>query len=191
MEHLSKILYLDVETTGLDPIKHDIVQIAGIVEIDGEIKEEFDFKCCPVCSKNSDPRALEVHKYTLEEIKNFQPYQSVYDALISLFDKYINKYNKADKFIPAGYNIDFDVRFLFEFFKKNGNPYCGAYLDYHKIDPMPVLMMLDLKGTLKLKGFKLTDVCDQLGIQLELAHNALSDIRSTRELCYKVLDYLK
>ena len=32
---MRKVLWLDIETTGLDPERHGIVQIAGIIEIDG------------------------------------------------------------------------------------------------------------------------------------------------------------
>ena len=188
---MKKIFYFDVETTGLDCIKNDIIQLAGIIEIDGEIKEEIEFKCQPTSYENISQEALNVHGFNLDTIKGFPDHKECYDYLLTIFDKYINKYDKQDKFIPAGYNVNFDVGFLFEYFKKHGNPYCGAYLDYHKLDPMPVLLMLDLKGTLKLKGFKLTEVCDQLGIKLDKAHDALSDIRSTRELCKKILEYLK
>jgi len=188
---MSKIFYFDVETTGLDPIKNDIIQLAGIIEIDGVVKEEIEFKCQPTSYKDISWEALNVNGATLDKIKTFSDHSECYDYLLAIFDKYINKFDKKDKFIPAGYNVSFDIGFLFEWFKKHNNKYCGAYIDYHKIDPMPVLLMLDLKGTLKLNGFKLTEVCDQLGIELSGAHDALNDIRSTRELCKKVLTYLK
>lgn len=187
---MKKVLYFDCETTGLDPIKNDIIQIAGIIEIDGIIKEEFDYKCQPVNMENIDQKSLDIHKITLEQLKSFQPHQSVYGALISLFDKYINKYNKKDKFIPAGYNVGFDVAFLFSFFEKHGNSYCGAYLDYHKLDPLPILLMLDIKGSLKLDSFKLEQICKTFEISIT-AHNALSDIQATREIIQKVMTYFK
>ena len=188
---MGKILYFDTETTGLDPVKNDIIEIAGIVEIDGVIKEEFDFKCQPFSFTNVDQKALDVHGLTLDQIKEFQTPKEAYASLIVIFDKYINKFNKKDKFIPAGYNVGFDVAFLFSFFTKSGNPYCGAYLDYHKVDPLPVLLMLDLKGSLMFDGFKLTEVCMALDIPLEDAHNALSDVRATRKVIQKVMTYLK
>ena len=185
-----KILFFDVETTGLDAKKQDIIQIAGIVEIDGEVKEEFNFTCQPFSYANIEQRALDVHGRGVEELKTYQPPQEMYQKLIKIFDKYIDRYNKDDKFIPAGYNVSFDVNFLFEFFKKNDNPYCGAYLDHHKLDPMPVLIMLDLKGTLKLNSYKLANIANDFGIEIS-AHDAMSDIRATREVCQKVMEHLK
>jgi DNA polymerase III epsilon subunit-like protein len=37
---LKKTLYIDTETTGTDPAKHGLIQLACIAEIDGEVAEE-------------------------------------------------------------------------------------------------------------------------------------------------------
>ena len=47
-----KILWLDTETTGLNTDKCDLIQLAGIVIIDGEEKERFNFYCQPVNWEN-------------------------------------------------------------------------------------------------------------------------------------------
>ena len=44
---MKKLLYFDTETTGLDPVRNGIIQIAGIIVIDGEVKEEFNIKMQP------------------------------------------------------------------------------------------------------------------------------------------------
>lgn len=43
-----KILYFDVETTGTDSSKHEITQLAIIVEVDGVVKEEVNWRCQPI-----------------------------------------------------------------------------------------------------------------------------------------------
>ena len=53
-----KLLWLDVETTGLNKEKCDIIQIAGIVVIDGEEKERFNFKCQPINWENIEPTSI-------------------------------------------------------------------------------------------------------------------------------------
>ena len=45
--NVKKALYFDVETTGLNPYKNDIIQFACLVEINGEVKEEFETKVAP------------------------------------------------------------------------------------------------------------------------------------------------
>lgn len=42
-----KILFFDCETTGIDPKKNAIHQLSGIMDIDGIIKETFDYKIKP------------------------------------------------------------------------------------------------------------------------------------------------
>ena len=40
------------------------------------------------------------------------------------------------------------------------------------------------------RSHKLVDVCKHFGIELD-AHDALSDIKATRQLIYKLMEYLK
>ncbi|MDZ7795548.1 MAG: hypothetical protein U5N56_00180 [Candidatus Marinimicrobia bacterium] len=52
-----KFLYFDVETTGLNPAKHDITQLSGLIEIDGEVVDGFNFNLKPYDFTVIDPRA--------------------------------------------------------------------------------------------------------------------------------------
>ncbi len=112
-----KVLYFDVETTGTDPKVNDIVQLSGLIEIDGKIKEKFDFKMRPQDNglpgfiKNAivDPEALAINGLTEEEIWNFADPKEVHKEIVKIFAKYIDKYDKSDKFYPAGYNVRFDL----------------------------------------------------------------------------------
>ena len=64
-----KTIYFDCETTGLNPIKNDIIQIAGIIEDEGKEIEKFNIKIQPTNWHNIDERALEVNKLTIEQLK--------------------------------------------------------------------------------------------------------------------------
>ena len=178
---MNKVLYFDVETTGLDPVKQDIIQIAGLIEIDNVVVEEFEFKVAPVNPENATPEALDVHGYDLVTIMQFPPHSHVYNSLIELFSKYIDKYNKADKFTPAGYNVRFDMDFLKNFFLKHNDKYFGSWFNYKMVDPLPVLHYAEWAQKISLENYKLVTVCERFGIELQ-AHDALSDIRATREV---------
>ena len=118
-----KKLYFDVETTGTNPEKHGLIQFSGIIEINGEIKEKFDFNIKPFESDLIEEKALIVNNKTKEEIKSFPEPNFIKKEIITIFDKYIDKYNREDKFIPIGYNVSFDINFLITFFKKLNDNY--------------------------------------------------------------------
>lgn len=187
---MSKIFYFDVETTGLDPQKNDIIQLGYIVEINGQVKKEGEFKLQPINYATINKAALEVNKTTIEDLKTYPQPQLVHRQIVSLLDKYVDKYNKNDKFIVAGYNVDFDLGMFEEFFKKNNHKYFWSYFDYHKLDPITFIFMLEYKGLIKLESHKLVNVCKYFGIEIN-AHDALSDIKATRALIYKLMEYLK
>lgn len=182
-----KVLWVDVESTGLDPVKNDIVSIALMAEIDGEIKGKLYLEIQPHSYDNIEDQALEVNGFTREQLKTFLPPLEAHKKIVNFLSKYINKFNKKDKFQPSGYNVVFDVDMLGEFFKKCNDRYYGSFIDYHKFDVATLVQFLHLKGAIKLDSYRLENVCNYFGITLK-AHNAKEDIQATRELCYKILN---
>ena len=185
-----KLFYFDVETTGLDCNKHDIIQLAYLIEIDGEIREEGNLKCQPFSYNTIDSKALEINRSSVDNLRKLPTPQVIYNQLIKRLDKYVDKYNKEDKFSPAGFNVRFDVDFLKQFFCKNNNKYYGAYFDYHLLSVDVLLHLFDYKGLIKLENYKLVTMAKHFGINFN-AHDALSDIKVTRKVLYKLFDYIK
>jgi len=185
-----KIFWFDTETTGLDPVKNDILTLAGVLEIDGKIVKSIDLKMQPFNYDNISKEALEVNGLTIEQIKTFDEPKMAYKKLVFFLNGCVNRYNKNDKMIPAGYNVNFDVNFLFEFFKKCNNPYCGSYLDYHKLDVASLVLFFKIHGIFDFYGFKLEKVAAQLKIPLD-AHDAKEDILATRQVYYKLMDKIE
>lgn len=180
-----KILYFDTETTGLNPEKHAMIQIAGILEIDGKEEARFDFTLRPFENDLIDDKALEVHGRTRDEIMTYPSPGDVYKDIVSFFSRYIDKYDPKDKFYPAGYNVRFDLDFLSSFFRKNGDVYFGSFCNWKAIDALPIMHFFDAMGYVHYENYKLETVCEKLGINIQ-AHDALSDIRATRELIKKL-----
>ena len=185
-----KILWIDCETTGLNAKENGILTLAGIIEIDGIIKEEFHFKMKPFPTDVIDQGALDVNGITLEQMKTFEDPLVIHEKLIKVLSKYVNRYNKYDKLQPAGYNVVFDTNFLGEWFKKCEDKYFGAWIDYHKFDVATLVQFLHLKNALNLKNYRLATVAEYLKIPL-MAHDALEDIRATKEICYKLLNMIE
>lgn len=185
-----KLLFIDTETSGLDPTTHGIVQIAGIIEIDGEIKEKFNFKCQLFEGQTINADALKANKLTVEQIREFPDPLPVYKKLVAIFRKYIDQYNKVDKFYMVGQNVPFDYAFLEKFFKNCGDNYLYAYIFYDKIDLVALTAAFRVSKLLTLENVRLETVAKHFGIQY-VAHDAEADIEVTREIFYRFVNYLK
>ena len=95
---MSKLLFIDVETTGLDPDIHGVIQIAGIIQIDGEVKEEFDLQCNVHEGVEFDPQALLAAGTTLDDIFSYESPKTVHTKLCKILKKYVNPYKKRISF---------------------------------------------------------------------------------------------
>ena len=183
-----KICYIDVETTGLDAVKQDVIQLAGIVEIDGEVLSTFEFTCQPYSYENIQQQAMDVHGYSRQDLEKFEHPGKVKAQLEGLFSRYVNKFDKNDKFTFAGYNSPFDFRFMKEFWKKGGDKYWGSFFEYKQMDIYPLFQMYAIAAKLDLPNHKLVTAADHFGLSFgdAGAHDAMADIRVTRELGLKI-----
>lgn len=184
-----KILWCDTETTGLDPIKNDIWQMAYIIEIDGVVEYEHTFKVRPYNLENYTDSALRTANVSLKELQGLD-----YNIATAAFDlketwgKYIDKYNRDDKFIMAGYNVRFDFNFIYEMFLKTGDKYgLGSWCYWPVRDVATYVADVGIAKGIKFQNFKLSSVCEAFGIEFD-AHDALEDVRATKKLYEKLID---
>jgi DNA polymerase-3 subunit epsilon len=178
-----KLLFLDTETTGLDPVKHGIIQIAGIVEIDGEVEREFNIECQPLPSDVIDAQALAINKVEITRLGQRMAHGLAFTSFTGMMNKYVDRYAKNDKFYMVGQNAKFDYDFMQNWFTKCGDPFFHAYVRYHLIDLIPIATLFKLAGLLDVPNFQLGTVCKALNVPLD-AHDAMNDIRATRA-CFK------
>lgn len=180
----NKIFWLDTETTGTDPQKHAVIQIAALIEINNEIKEEINILMRPFDGDEITDKALEVNHWTKEKILFFDPPQKALKNLKSKMGEWVDKYDKKDKFILAGYNVGFDMDMMRSSFNKIGDIYFGSWFFWPVIDVRSSVAKHILKGV-RLPNYRLETVCNNFGITID-AHDALSDISATRALYYKL-----
>ncbi|WP_099369550.1 exonuclease domain-containing protein [Sphingobacterium sp. 1.A.5] len=187
---MAKILFYDLETTGTMFWKNGIHQLSGILEIDGEVKETFNFKMRPNPNAIIDDGSLKVANVTIEVIQNYDlDMKQGYDKFISLLSTYVNKYDKKDKIFLCGFrNTGFDDPFLNAFFKQNGDDYSFSWFWSNSLD-VNVLATQELKEIRQsLKDFKLSTVAETLGIEVDHnnLHDALYDVELTRLSYHKL-----
>ncbi len=178
-----KLVFFDLETTGTNPGKHGIHQISGQIVIDGVFKETFDFHVQPNPKALIEDEALKVGNVTREQILAYPPMQQVYQEFVSMLGKYVDKFNKKDKFFLVGYNnAAFDNQFLRGFFLQNGDVYFGSWFWANSIDVMVLASAYLATRRPDMENFKLSTVARTLGVdvQSESLHDAMYDIELTK-----------
>lgn len=156
------IAVLDVETTGLNPYRHDrIIEIAVVViRADGTVVRELGTLVNP----QRDIGPTRVHGLTTRDILEAPRFSEVAGALIEVLDGCS---------VLAGHNIRFDRSFLASEFERLGHP----------LPDSPTLCTMQLAG-----GGSLTRACMDYAIAFNgEAHAAWHDAYATAQLLAALL----
>lgn len=175
-----KLLFLDTETTGIDSKINGLHQISGAVVINQVIVETFDIKIKPFEGCIIDKKALEINNLTesdLFDIHHIDEKQA-YQEFLSILSKYVNKFNKQDKFFLVGYNVHFDKDFLYQFFVRNNDNYMFSYIWGNHIDVMVLATYKLMDKRHLMENFKQGTLAKSLGFDIkeDNLHDALYDI---------------
>lgn len=182
-----KLLFFDLETTGTQPEKHGIHQLSGAVIINGEIKETFDLHVQPHPNAVIEQDALDVAGITKEQLNAYPPMKAVYGQFINMLSKYVDRYDRKDKFFLVGFNNGpFDNQFLREWFGHNGDKYFGSWFWANCIDVMVLATPFLAEQRPQMQNFRQGTVAKALGIPVDdtKLHDALYDI----EICKAIYD---
>jgi len=161
------LVFVDLETTGLDLFQHEIIEIACLA-VDPKtlkIKKRFERKIMPEHLEKASPEAL---KITGVWKKEAQPLEKVLQELNQL----------APKGMFVGWNISFDRPFLERAIREKK---MLLNFDYHWLD-VSMLVYERLFDNENLKRIKLTESCQVLGIPRGKAHTAMADTKATLEV---------
>ena len=187
-----KFLWIDTETTGLDPVNNDIIQIAGIIEIPGIQATEFNFKVAPLNYLTIDQEALNVNKITINEMKTFESPKKVHTKFKKLLFNYVSPYDPLNKLILCGQNVQFDSNMLREFCIKQNDLYWNALVTNGHFDLKFLSIALEVFVGYKIfDRYNLSDICKKLKVNLLHAHDAMHDIKATRECCIKIWNFIQ
>lgn len=167
------LLIVDVETTGLDPTIHDVIEI-GAIKVDQQTLQEcgrFSTKIQPWFIHEPSQEALLVNGYRREDwIESITLHQAM--RSFALF---------AQAGILGAWNVTFEYGFLKESFKRTG---IADTMDYHRID-IPSIVWSKMRG---LEKFSLSDVAEELGLGLEPEpHQAITGAQYELEVLRKLM----
>lgn len=150
---MSNIIVFDLETTGLDHIKDQIIQFAGlkINKETHEIVEELNLRIRPIGSYNISLQAYFKHGIKPDDLKNEKTLEEVADTIIEFFGDNSNDiltYNGnsfdihflSNALNNIGKHIDFLSRNCYDAFleekRRNGNTLEETYKRYNNGNSM-------------------------------------------------------
>lgn len=172
---MTPLAFIDCETTGLDPARHEIVEV-GVIRVDGSTLREIDHtdvRVRPERIEDADPEALRINGYSEEAWENAT---SLAEAL-----EWIAPH--LDGAILAGHNAGFDRSFLEAAWRRAG--VAPPAIDHHVLDTATLAWPLLVAGAIK--SLSLTDVCAHLGIEMKEPHRALADAGRSLEVARRLL----
>ena len=184
-----RVLWLDMETTGIESERCAVIQMSGYVAVNGNVKETFNYFMSPFPGAYIDEEALEVHGRKPREIKKYPDHEAVMRTFITMLKNYVDPKKPSEKFTVAGYFVKFDTDFLRQYMKYIGENY-GYYFKSVNLDVSSFVALVACLEGLYLKNYKLKTVCDYFDIPLD-PHDSMDDIKATRQLFKKLYQYIK
>lgn len=185
---ITKIFY-DVETTGVNYKKNAMHQLAGLVEVDDEVVESFDFKLRPHPKAEITPEALRICGKTEEVLRTYPPAAEAHRDLKILLARYVDKYDKASKAYLVGFNNRFfDDQFLRKHFELQEDDFFGAWFWSDSLDVFVLASEYLIDRRPGMSSFKLHRVATTLGLEVDKSktHDAFYDVNLTRQI-YRIV----
>lgn len=173
--------YIDTETTGLNPYRHELLEVAVVSEVVDPANPRqiigdpvyWCKKILPQRLAEAEPKALEVNGYSPEKWADAVPFKDIARELSDIL---------RDGII-VGHNVKFDIGFLEAAFEEAE---VETRMGYHHIDT--VTLAYERWGMWgETFSVSLDNIRKMLGIPVEGGHSALKDAIDCRTVFYQGL----
>lgn len=186
MRRENKILFVDTETGGVNPGKHQLLSIGLAIWENGKISNELEIlvhdKEYKVTNEALTINNINIKEHKLEALSSNKAYKKLIN--------YIHENFQNEKITIAGHNIMFDVNFLKRFFKDNRDDY-SKWFSHRIIDTSSILSFLYLSKVLDSNIHSSDKAFQHFKIFVNQRHSALGDAVGTAELFNKLLDLIE
>lgn len=163
-----KIAYIDTETTGLRASWHEMIELAIIIESDGQIIEQYHWRLKPQNLERADEIALKINGYSHAKWRDAVDFVTIGHKVKEILSDCI----------VIGHNPIFDIEFLNESFFVAGVPGIRP-----KLIDTRVLMFEHLQW---LNSTSMDTARKFFGWPTDQAHTAMFDAQQCRQLYHKL-----
>lgn len=164
---VQNFVVLDLETTGLDFEKDQILEIGAIVVKEGQPVQYFEKL---IDQKNAVPKAIQNLTGITDEMieQKGEPLEGALEELMKIIDHQV----------VYGYNTAFDCAFLLEACQRENIEY-----QIRKVKDVQKIARKKIKNG---SGFKLSEIAEKFGISNHQKHRALDDCKLTLQVLNKL-----
>lgn len=199
MQHWNghQIAAIDVETSGLDPYWHEILQIA-VLPLDSNLRPRtdiipFNLDLKPEFPHRIEKEAIKVNKLDIQRICLRGHDQ---DKAIDMFEDWVSRLGlpytpsgERKRIIPLAHNYCFDKPFIQRWL---GVKRYSSIFDSRYRDTMSLSVFLNDRAAMHAEKVpysknNLSWLCTKLNVPLERAHDAMQDCAATAEVYRKLL----
>lgn len=185
----------DIETTGLDSHKHDVIELSLYrLGADPELAQKtWCFK--PLTPDTIEMAALRINGHKLEDLlhqtkEGRERYQDPNTSLVEIENWIADDGKPAESRFLIGQNVSFDKDRLEQLWikcnSKDSFPFGRRY-----IDTMVIELFLDYCKGQFAEGYSLSSFAKKYGIKNEKAHSAAADVKATKEVFEKQVEFFK
>lgn len=180
-------LVLDVETGGLDPKQHSLIEFSYAVIINQfiPVRRQIYMNHGRVVTD----KALEINGIERKAIKEFMSYEVAAHQFIEDMGKVVSAYSDKEYLIPIGHNIQFDLGFIEQWLRDaNEHEFYWLYLDAkHAVDTLQLARMARQNEWIIAENAKLETIASYFGVHRKNAHTAKADVEMTIDILERLL----
>jgi DNA polymerase III epsilon subunit-like protein len=184
---------IDTETTSIDPISGDILEISICRMSNNEQKTWCMF---PLNKEGIQPEALRVNGHKIEDILHQtaagkERYLDPRKIIVEIENWLMEDFTSSEDKILVGQNINFDKQFILELWKKCNSSETFPFNKKYSLDTMAIEFMIDYAKGEFAEGYSLYALTKKYGIINKNAHSAAADVRATVGVFNKQVAFLK
>lgn len=200
------VIYInDTETTGLDPVLNDVIEIS-MSRLTPKDNGDYDEEQKTWCLKALNPKtiqddALKINGHKREDILCLTKYgKETYRLPTEVVDEIetwmlTDNVSSVDR-IFAGQNPNFDINAMKELWKRCGRVGEDDFPFYIRngnrvVDTKQIVALFDICTGRRRKYYNLGSIVKALGVKKGKAHQAAEDVRMTKDVLLKLISMIK